>query len=89
MLGTSRFLFELLLSGLYQLVDQAYVDLAELASQMTVYDRVKTAYNLSQLGVEMVLDAVVRPVCNSSYLPGSFTAMADHLLPTSLCSWMS
>ena len=52
-------LLELLFAGLHYLVDNIYVYLSELSSQVTVYYGVEATEDLTQFRIEMVFNAIV------------------------------
>lgn len=56
---TGRIFLEALLSSLDDFVESANIDLTILSAQMGVNDGIKLSKDLAQLGVEVVLYAVV------------------------------
>lgn len=79
--ATGWLLFEALLSSLDDFVERSDIDLPILLAQVSVDHRVELPQDLAQLGVEVVLDAVVASTWGQQYLPGIWEAMRDHLFP--------
>lgn len=62
-----------------------FLDLYAVLFEVFSDDFVEFPYAFPEFGVEVVFNAIVGPRLLQNYLPGSFCAMADHLLPISSC----
>lgn len=76
---------ELGLLDLDDLREYPFLDLYPVLFEVLSDDFVEFPYAFPEFGVEVVFNAVVGPGLLKKYLPGSFCAMADHLLPISSC----
>jgi hypothetical protein len=72
--------------GFDEAVESGGLDLLVILLHEPMDLAVETAKTLAQLGVEVVLDAVVGPGWGIWYLPGRLLAISFHLFPSSSCS---
>jgi hypothetical protein len=77
--------FEVLLGDLDDAVEDVGLELLQFLLVVGLHDTVDLAQRLAEFGVEVVLDAVVRPGWDGAYLASSLEPMMAHLLPSSLC----
>ena len=80
-----RDFFEFLLDHLHDPVQHVRLYFLDFLAIDLVDDLVYFLQSLPELGVEVVLDAVVGPEWVGGYLDSSLEPMMAHLLPSSLC----
>lgn len=81
---TSRSILELFLTSLDDLVYNINIDLSKFSSKVRVDHSVQFTKNFTQLGVEMILDAIIASWLFEVYFPGRRWDITDHLFPISL-----
>ncbi len=77
--------FEVFLRNLHDAIENVRLELLQFLLVVSLNHTIYLAKSLAQLGVEVVLDAVVRSGWEGRYLPSSLDPMMAHLLPSSLC----